>query len=77
MGLLFLSTLAYLPLIVAIFLNLIMPARRELAVDAGPAPLDAEISRRAQRQICLGVGLIVCLTIGQCTVLFYFLHGSI
>ncbi|MGB7757304.1 MAG: hypothetical protein WBL23_14685 [Salinisphaera sp.] len=66
-----LSTIAYLPLVAVVLLNLIVPARRVLHAKAYQDSPDEEASRDASRQTLIGVALLACLTAGQCSVLFY------
>lgn len=68
---LLLSTIAYLPLASVILLNLIVPARRVLHVQAYQDSPDADASRDASRQTRVGIALLVCLTVGLCGVLVY------
>lgn len=74
LGLLLLSTIAYLPLVGVVLLNMIVPARRVLHADARQGVSDADASREASRQVLLGIGLIVGLTLGQCGALLYSVH---
>ncbi|AWN15230.1 hypothetical protein [Salinisphaera sp. LB1] len=74
MGLLLLSTIAYLPLVAVVLLNLIVPARRVLLAKAYQGLPDEEASRDASRQTRVGIALLVCLTLAQCCALVYSLQ---
>lgn len=75
MGLLLLTTIAYLPLVAVVVLNLIMPAQRELEAAAHQRAPDEDASRDALRRTFFGVGLLACLTLGQCGVLAYSVYN--
>lgn len=75
MGLLLLSTIAYLPLVGVVLLNIIAPARRILAADSAYGTADTDASRKAARQRVLGIGLIAGLTLAQCGALLYSVHA--
>lgn len=74
MGLLLLSTIAYLPLVATVVLNIIVPARRRLASEQARGSSDVDASRVAGRQTLVGVSLIFFLTLGQGGVMAYSLH---
>lgn len=75
MGLLLLTTIAYLPLVAVVVLNLIMPAQRVLGAAAQQRAPDQDARRGALRRTFFGVGLLACLTLGQCGVLAYALYN--
>lgn len=74
MGLLFLSTLAYLPLSTAVILDLIAPARRVISTCDGSDPPDPEARLHARHRLGLGIALIACLTLVQCVVFAHAMH---
>lgn len=71
---LLLSTIAYLPLVAVVVLNLILPAQRMFQTQAGHAGGDADASREAWRRTLFGAGLLAGLTLAQCGALAYSIH---
>ncbi|WP_156962559.1 hypothetical protein [Salinisphaera hydrothermalis] len=75
LGLLLLSTIAYLPLVAVVVLNLLLPAQRVFQTHARDGVFDEDASRNARRRTLFGAGLLAGLTLAQCGALAYSIHN--